>query len=73
MRMESDWHELSSYCDGCKEKLWIKELLANSKGELQFHLICMKCGEEFKIMITVQHILAHCFDMDFMTVAKIKS
>lgn len=59
------YHELTSYCTTCHEKLWIKEILANYEGLFQFQIICLKCGCEFMIEITADKIKQHCWDMDF--------
>ena len=67
---EANWHELTSYCTECKEKLYIQEILANSQGQLIFTLVCFKCSEKFSVEITIHKIVNHCFDMDFLTLGK---
>lgn len=69
---ESKFHELTSYCETCQEKLVITELVANSKGQLEFILTCFRCGNKFGVATDTEHIKAHCFDMDFLELAKIK-
>lgn len=69
---EPQWHELSSYCDKCKDKLLISKLIANSKGQIVFKLTCFRCGDEFYTELTTKLLVGRCFDMDFLALAGIK-